>query len=761
MDDIAPRLTTSKIVVSSSEPLLVRDGEVDLKELLRILWRRKGVIFGTTAVGALFAFLITLQIAPIYNAIANVMIDPRRTNVVNLDAVVSGLNTDSSAVLSEIEILKSRAFAEKVVRKLGLVDDPEFNADLRPPSALARIGFAIASQLGFGSSDSGPSSSRAAANEPEAESSLIHRPSAADLEMARVIRAVRRNLDVIPEGRSYVIRISFDSHDAAKAAVIVNAYAEQYTLSQIDSKLEAIERANEWLNDRTVEMRRKVTDSERAVETYRAQAGLLGVRGENLVNQQLSELNSELIVASADRARAEARLRQMRSTRVQGPESQTASEVLASPTIQNLRAQETDLRKTESELLERYGNRHPQLINLRAQIRDIENRIKQETARIASSLDGEFVAAQARENTLRVNLSRIEQQAATANQAQIKLHELEREAETNRNLLETFLARFSQTEQQSGIQQSDSRIISRATVPVVPTFPRLSINLPVGMGVAFVLGIILAFTVEKFESGFRSSEQVEETIGLSTLALIPNLSFFKDGAPQQHIVDEPVSLFAEAFRSFRTGLILSDVQKAPKVVLMTSCVPGEGKSSNALCLARSAAAAGQKVVLVDGDLRRATIHKMIGVQPRIGVSEVVLGHATIADALIKDPETNLFVLPNVNQPANPPDVLSSHNMERMIGLLAQAFDLVVIDSPPIFAVSDALVLTRYADCTVFVVRWAKTPRAAVVTAFKQLVSAGAKLAGVVLSRVNIRQHARYGYGDSMYYYRGYKKYHNG
>ena len=755
MDDITPRLTFSTAASPHTEQRLIQDGEVDLKELLRILWRQNSVIFGSTVVGAVLALLVTFQIAPIYTATTSVMIDPRKTNVVNLDAVVSGLNTDTSAVLSEIEILKSRTLAEKVVRKLGLVVDPEFNTELQTPSAIMRIGSAIVSKLGFGSS--GPSTASAPTVD---ESSAIAPPSAADVEMARVVRAVQRNMDVIPEGRSYVIRVSFESHNPAKAAAIANTYAEQYTLSQLDAKLEAVERANSWLNDRTREMREKVTASERAVEDYRSKAGLLVTRGENIVSQQLSELNTQLITASADRARAEARLRQVRSINGQAGDSQTASEVLASPTIQSLKSQETDLKKTESDLLERYGERHPQLINLRAQIRDLDTRIKQETARVISSLDGELVAAQARENSLRTNLSQLEQQASAANQSQIKLNELQREAENNRNLLQTFVSRFSQTTEQSGIQQSDSRIISKAAVPVAPTFPRLSVNLPVGIGVAFVLGIILAFMVEKLDAGFRSSEQVERTVGLSTLALIPGLSFLKDGSPERHIVEKPVSLFAEAFRSFRTGLFLSDVEKAPKVILLTSCVPGEGKSSDALCLARSAAAAGQKVVLIDADLRRSSIHKMLGVQPKAGVSDVILNRVLLEDALIKDTQSDLIVLPNVNAPGNPPDILASQGMEKLIQKLAQAFDLVIIDSPPVLAVSDALVLSRYADRTVFIIRWAKTPRAAVVTALKQLQAAGARLSGVVLSRVNIRQHARYGYGDSMYYYRGYKKYYS-
>lgn len=754
MDDITPRLAAPKTNSSILRTGLgfVHEGEVDLREVLRILWRQHAVIFGTTIVGAFLAILITLQIAPIYTATTSVMIDPRRTNVVNLESVVSELTTDTRVVLSEVEVLKSRALAEKVVRKLGLVLDPEFNGALKPPSALHRIASAIVAKLDFGSSD-------AAAPVPHGSAqSLIPRPTPADVEVARVVQAVQRRLTVAPKGRSYVIRLSFKAHDPAKAAAIANSYAEQYTLSQLDSKLEAIKRANDWLNDRTAEMRRKVTESEQAVETYRAQAGLLGARGENLVNQQLSELNSQLIVASADRARAEARLRQVRSGRT--TDGETASEVLASPTIQNLRAQETTLKKTESELLERYGPKHPQLINARAQIRDVESRIKQESGRIVSSLEGEFVAAQARENTIKANLSRLEQQAAAANQAQVKLRELEREAEINRNLLETFLSRFSQTEQQSGIQRPDSRIVSQATVPTIPTYPRLSVNLPVGVGVAFVFGIILAFMFEKLEAGFHSPEQIEEAFGVSTLALIPALSMFREGAPETYIVRRPVSLFAEAFRSFRTGLLLADLGNALKTVLLTSCVPSEGKSSNALCLARSAAGAGQKVVLVDADLRRATIHKMTGLQPQFGLSDVILDRITLDAALMKDPLSELFILPNVNQPANPPDVLSSPKMGKLIKTLATVFDLVIIDSPPILAVSDALVLARHVDRTIFVIRWAKTPRAAVATAIKQLSMAGTKIAGIVLSRVNIRQHARYGYGDSMYYYRGYKKYYN-
>jgi polysaccharide biosynthesis transport protein len=217
MDDIAPRSTSPAGMHGG--PHLIQDGEVDIKEVLRVLWRQNAVIFGSTVIGAVLAVLVTFQIAPVYTATTSVMIDPRKTNVVNLDSVVSGITTDTSAVLSEIEILKSRALAEKVVRKLGLVVDPEFNVDLRQPSALVRIGAALVSKLGFGSPGA-PST----ASQPD--SSLIPRPTPADIEMAKVVRILQRHLDVTPEGRSYVIRVSFDSEDAAKAAAIANAYAE-------------------------------------------------------------------------------------------------------------------------------------------------------------------------------------------------------------------------------------------------------------------------------------------------------------------------------------------------------------------------------------------------------------------------------------------------------------------------------------------------------------------------------------------------------
>jgi polysaccharide biosynthesis transport protein len=731
-------------------PPPVVPGEVDLREVLRKLWRRKGVIVGVTVVLTVIAALIILQIAELYTAESMVMINDRETQVVDVDAVVSGLVGDAETIESEIEVIKSRGIAERTVDALRLQEDPEFNAALRPPSALKTLletrSWILADWLGLVRADG-----RGGGLNAEEE---------VERQRARIVDTFLGKLQVSSVGRSRVIRIAFASENSRTAAAVANQHADFYIVSQLEAKFEATQRANEWLSGRLAELREAVNQAERAVEEFRQQSGLIQGKDATLKTQEISELNAQLVVERTKRAETEARLRQVEQL-LNGPDgAQAVGKVLQSSLIQSLREQQAGVEGQAAELTHEYGPMHPEMINLRAEAEDLRQKIAQEVDRIVQGLRNDVNVARAREGTLAAALDRLREEVGRANTDEVTLRALEREAEASRALLETFLARSKETGSQEDFQQADATIISRADVPESPSYPRRKLLLIVAVGAAGFLGLMLALGVEMLDQGFRSVEQVERQMGAPPLGLVPaikGLAKLRRG-PATHILEDPASAYAEAIRTLYTGLLLSGGEQPPKTILVASALPKEGKTSIALSLARMLASTGHGVVLVDCDLRRPTAHKTFGVHSQPGLVEVLLGKTSVEEVLATDPCSGARLVPAGEPVPNPVDLLGSPQMKRFLAWLAEGHDLVILDSPPVLAVSDARVLARMVDRTIFLVRWVDTRKERAIAGLRQLVEAGAQVAGVALTLVDVRRHAQYGYSDSGAYYGRVKKY---
>jgi capsular exopolysaccharide synthesis family protein len=738
-------------------PAVVEEREIDLRSILGMLRRRKSVIFGTVAAVLLVTLLVLIQLTPRYTSSAELMLNTRQQNVVDIESVVSGINVDPGAfqtgVQSEINIITSRSLARRVVEKLGLMQDPEFNAGLRQSSALDYVNPLywvesgarwVMAAVGLGATSEEPAEPRTAEEEENAA-------------IGSVVSAFIGHLNVSNDRRSYSILVNFTSEDPEKAAVIANAVADQYLVDQLEAKFEATRRATAWLNERLADLREKVKESETALQAYKEQANLIDNQGQTVSAQQLSELNSQLILARTERAQTEARLRRVRElVKTGGVES--SPDVLANPLIQRLREQETDLMRQQAELSGRYGERHPTMINLKAEIRDLRGKIEAEVNKIVLSLANEVEVARARESTLASNLASIQANVGELSRASVKLNELQREADANRALFETFLARFKETSNQDQIIQPDARIISAAEVPSWPSFPRKKVILALALGISLFLGVFLALLIERLDNGFRSPEQVERLTGVPGLGLIPAVRASRKSQPQDYLLQKPTSAYAEALQSVRTALHFSNVDHPPKVILVTSALPEEGKTTFAVSLARLAARSGLKVVLVDADMRRPKVARVLGLESDAGLRELLAGDALIPGVLHKDEPSGMHIIPSQPDTPGPQDLLGSRRMRDLIRQMSSLYDLVVIDSPPIMAVSDAVVLSGLADATLVMVRWETTPREVTISAIRQLRQSGGRIAGAVLTRVNMRKHARFSYGDSGYYYDKYKGY---
>jgi exopolysaccharide transport family protein len=706
------------------------------------LFRRRLRLFATIAILVFLAFLIvTLELTPKYTATAEVMLDPRQVNVDNIQQVLSGLPPDTTAVDSEVEILKSRNLAEKVGAHLHLDNDPEFNSTLRKPSLLAAL--------------------RPGKAKSQLTPQQIH---------AKVVDKIISGLKVGRAGLTYAIKINFDSTSADKAALIANTYADLYLSEQLDAKFEATRRASDWLNARLGTLKDQVESAEAAVARYKAEHNLMGLtsgEGATIAQQEISTLNTQLATAKAEQAEADAKLSTARQQLAHGSTGDDLGESLNSPVINSLRQQRATVSGEVADMQGRLGPRHPDMLKAQRQLADIDAQIQAEIGRISSNLEAQAQVARQRTASLQASLASSRGSLAANGGAAVGLNDLQRNADSLAALYQTYLDRFKQTSNQQGMQQSDARIVSSAKIPQVASFPSIPLFAAIGIILAMASAIAAMFVVEALESGLYTTDDVEKILGVPHLGSVPLLSSAVDASerkgggassPTRYVVDRPLSSFSEAFRNLRTSILASRLGEEVKVIAITSALPGEGKTTTAICLARVMALGGTGVVVVDCDLRRRTVNRLFAAEPKVGLLEVLAGTATLDEALILDDATNAYFLPLAKGDYTPKDIFSSSAMSRLLDTLRARFEVVLLDTAPVLPVADTRVLAPKADVTVFLAQWKKTPRKAVESAIKQLDAVGAYVAGIGLTQMDMKEQMRSGYGDAGYYYRAYRQY---
>lgn len=731
--------TRAPVGGGGSRPRLSPD--FDLRGQLQTLWRQRWLVIGVMAVVVALAWGVISQITPLYTATASVMIDTRKTRFIDIKEVMSGMLPQMATVMSEVEVIRSRDLAERVADNLNLYDNPLFNPVLRPKKTgvIVSLVDAVRSLL--------PTKQQPDLSEEEKK----------QRERAAVVSSVLAGLSVTPVQQSLVITIAFRSQDPAMSVRMANAVADHYLLDQLETKFEATRRASTWLNQRLEGLRQSVIESERAVANYRANSGLIENRGVLPSQQQLSELNTQLIQVQAKRSEAEARVARLEALVRTDRGSAAADELIDSSLIQRLRESEAQLLRDISDLSLRYGDMHPKMLKAQAELTELRAKIGIEIGKLGQGMRNELGVLRARESALRDQIRRQEGTLVEQNRAEVRLHELEREAQANRMLYENFLGRFKETSEQEQIQQADARIISRAERPIAPSYPRKALLLAGAALGGLILGTLLVFVLEKMDNTFRGREELEDKTGIPALGMIPFIRKNK-GRAVSYLLDRPASSFAEAFRSLWVSLSHGGSGGVPQVVAVTSSLPGEGKSLTALSLARTVALLGKSVVLVDCDLRRSSVARMLELSSSHCMDDLLAGRVDVDDALQTDPSSPVAIIPARSMERPPLDLLSSARMSDLLDTLRRRFDLIVLDCPPVMPVSEPQILGRLSDATLFCVRWDSTPRQVVQSALRLLTDVQVPLAGAVLTQVNVIRHAKYDYGDSGYYYGRYKSY---
>ncbi|GAM96394.1 tyrosine-protein kinase EpsD [alpha proteobacterium U9-1i] len=657
---------------------------------------------GVAAAGALFTFLMLGT--PVYQATALVMINPRQERVLRGEDIVGQLPRDSSAIDSEIELMRSSTLMTELADALTQIDR--------------------------------------AAGGPAVETETAG-------ELTSEISVRRRGL-------TYVIEISANSEDPSRAQLIANTYADVYIASQVNSRIDTAQRANSWLGRRLSELREDVQRKESAAETFRIGAGLMSAGGTALAESQITEIQSQMLRAEADLGAAEARYRQAQQVVTSGGSLESVGSVLNNEEIRQLRGRLADIARRQADLETRYLETHPAVQAVRSERADMEQQVREATQRVLAGLADDVNVARARLSTLRGSMSAATGELGTNSNASVRLRELEREAAASREVYESYLQRYQEIADQDQLNTSDARLLSYATEPHSPSSPKLRVALALAIALGLVLGIGAGVAVEILDRSVKNADELEAKTGVPAIASIPTISKRMlrqmapaDRHPAGYLVARPMSAFTEALRVLRTVIVYSKLDLTSKVVAITSALPDEGKTTISACLARVAAMSGQRVVVVDCDLRKQSINDVLDVESDVGILQVLAGEAPWRAAIIRDEATDAHILPVATSGFTPRDVFGSEAMKALLTELRANYDLVVLDCAPILAIAETRIVVQHADAVVLVARAGRSATGAVRSAIAQTEAAGGKVLGVALNCVLPHWQS---YSDSLYFY---------
>lgn len=715
--------------------------------LLEVLQRRWMIIVPAILIVFALNFVGAALSPKRYTASALILINPGREQVIDDDQLVTDNYPSDVVVESEREVIGSQEIMRRVVDTLRLEEDPEWNGALAPPSPIET---AWAQLTG------------AAIAPPQALT-----PESREEMRGWISRALAYNVSVRRREPSYALEISATSLDPDRAADIANGVANAYLETQTESQFSATQRANDWLSRRVSELAADVQAKERAAEAFRVANGLsVAAGGEE--SAQGADVQTMLAEARADLTEKQARLRQVESLIREGGSADLIAGAANSQLITTLRANEAQMQQRQTELEERYGDRHPEVQSGRTELAQMRRRIDTEIARITTGLRNEVEIARQRLISLQGDFGSETGTMNAAGDAVIQYRQLLREAQAARSVHQSFLTRVQEVEGQAGLPITTARLVSSAVAPGAPSSPNLSAAFRMALLLALVVGLGLGFLVEFLDSSIASAAEVERKLGVPAVATVPKLGRgeYRALAPGQHhpggyLVDKPMSGFAETFRVLRSSIVHARIDQPVRVVAVTSAIPDEGKTTLSLCLARIAALAGQRVILIDCDLRRQSLAKLLEATPKQGLLEVLTEKTSWRAAIEEDDETAVHLLMGAPTVFTPLDLFSSQAMAHLIGELRHEYDLIILDCAPVLQVADSRTAAALADLAMVVVRASKTPVAAVRNAIRALREAGASVHGVALNFVEPPRIGRGAYYSSVYYGSASSKYYQG
>jgi exopolysaccharide transport family protein len=720
-----------------------------------ILRRQYVVILLTTVLTMAACVAYLRMVGPTYTAHVQVLLARPGAQFLQQQSLLAEPAFDVNQIATQIEVLKSRAIAVAVINQLKLSADPE----------LSGSGPSLSSLLAWASPPRDQQSDPTGQPSEEVIDDFLSRLSAERVPL------------------SNVIEISYNSRNPVRAAEIANAIANAYIADQLNAKFEANRSATSWLQERLRDLGDQALAAERAVSAYKSQNNIVSSEGKPIDEQQVSDLNIRLVAARAQTAEALAKLNHYEAMlRTNSTDSSSvgtldaaASDALSSPIINGLRGQYLEMARKESEWAARYGRDHLAVINLRTRMQDLRASILEEVKRLAEASRGELEVAKQRQRELEKQLNEAVSQSRSTNSAELTIRDLESRAKSLRSLHETFLQRYMGSEQQVSFPISDTRVISPASPSQVKTKPKPILVLALGIVGGLAFGIGLGFVRDSMDRVFRTSAQIESTLELPCLALVPLLRGLKPhkqtkqsqqadeelrrrfisthSAIHHAVIGMPLSRFTEAIRSIKLAIDLSPNKTPNQVIGITSAMPSEGKTTIAATLAQLIGHSGKKVIIVDFDLRNPSLSAALAPNAATGIIEIINGIRTLEETIWRDPKTNLVFLPAVKRGPlfHSSEILATEGMRRLFDRLRETYDYIIVDLPPLAPLVDVRVTSALIDCAILVVEWGRSKIDVVEHALHTAPNIYECTIGAVLNKTDIKAMNRYDTYRSDYY----------
>ena len=706
--EFVPRRRSSQPPI---RPAMLPNNDKSVWDYWQILRNRWKTVLVCVIVGVAAAGLISALMTRTYTASGRISANPQNSDALGLKGNGHAVE-DTDVILAldtQVDLLQSDSLALGTIEKLGLTQNATFTSGGTPTQD-------------------------------------------------EVLQRLKRNLEIARLPRSRIIEVRYSNSDPRLAASVVNTLINLYLETNFRNQFQATTHTSQWLSGQLDELKNRVEISQAALVDYQKQHGILGFDDkQNIVTSKLDDLNKDLTAAQAERIQKEANYRMAESG---SPELIAGSD--PNSLMQKLRAQQSDLRNQYALATASLGSAHPKVIELNSQMKQLDETIRAEIQKIAARSRTEYEAAKRREDMLRGALETQKTQANTLNQSAIKYNMLKREYESNRQLYDDLLQKYKEASISAGLRADNIRVVDEARVPERPVRPNVPRNLGIGFLMSLIAGVVLAFGLDKLserqmQDRICTPQQIQEISGLDFFGFIPaapepsrkQLASSSNGHGAFPVAlsaySRPRSQMSEAYRALRTSILLSGLDSESKVILVTSALPQEGKTTTSMNLATVLAQNGRRVLLVDADLRRPGLHKILGIkESSMGLARALTGEESLNQSIVATPQKGLYVMPAGPCPANPAEMLSSPGMDDLNECWREQFDHIVLDSPPVLAVTDPVLLTAFADSVLLVVRVNTTPIPALVAARDQLLKGKPRRIAVVVNAID-GSSARNGY----------------
>lgn len=677
----------------------IPDDEIDLMALFGTLWRGKWWIALTALVGMIVGGLYATQLAvPKFTSSTVLAIEENEPSLIDIKSVVSGVSAESEAINTEIEVIRSRGLMEKVVAELSLLEDPEFNGTLVEPSPFSISG--LKNVLGIES-------------EPPSELNILN----------EAVKRLLERVSVSAKRQTYAITISVTTEGKEKSKIIANSIAETYREDQVQVKFNTLDEGVTWLTARVVELEAEIQERDSDLKQATAAADYINVEGLELMNRQVRELSERLLGEQNDAESAIANFALLVSA-VDAKSVDLVLDATQDPTLRRLSEGQNanQIWSEQSAFMTR-------LNTLIARARTDVDRAKTQVASL--------------EETVGALEERVDVQAAKLGTIQ----QMHRELETVSILYETFLTRLKETTIQQGVQSPDARVLSRA-IAGEKVAPRISMICAMALILGAMVGAALVLLREFQSDTFRNAEELEAATGKQVIGQVPLFPISARVDLLQYLKEKPTSAAVESIRNLRTSLLLSRLDEPPKVIMSTSTIPGEGKTTQSISLAQNLSGLGKRVLLIEGDIRRRTLDEYFTQKAgKDGLLSVISGTASLEETVVFHERLNADVLVGEKSKINAADVFSSEKFKQFLQQARDTYDFVIIDTPPVLVVPDARVIGHHCDAIMFTVKWDSTSKAQVRAALNEMNSVNLDVSGLVLSQIDTKKIRRYGFGD--------------